>query len=718
MALSLEQRAFAHIHADLVHASIAIHPLAGYHSGMTKTNDTVRSVCPHDCPSVCALDVQLLSPERIGRIHGAAQPYTDGVVCAKVARYAERVHHPERLMRPLRRIGAKGSGQFEPITWDDALDLVATQFQAAIAKYGPETIWPYHYAGTMGYIQRGAIKRIGHVAGWSRQRQTFCVALSDPGWLAGVGAKRGVDAREIVHSDLVVVWGGNPVHTQINFMNWVQKARHERGTRLVVIDPYRTATAEKADLHLAIKPGTDGALACAVMHVLLSEGLADRDYLARHTDFSETVERHLTERTPQWAAAITGLTVEEIVAFARLYGTTKRSYLRVGYGFTRQRNGAAAMHAVSCLPAITGAWAHPGGGALYSNGDLYRLNTNFLYGLDRDVAPARQLDMSRLGQVLARNPRDIGDGPPVTAMLIQNTNPAVVAPESAVVRAGMLRDDLFTCVHEQFMTDTARLADIVLPATTFLEHDDLYTASGHTFLQASRAVIPAPGECRSNHTFIGQLAERLGLTHPAFAMSEWALVDHVLADSAKGSADDLLNAGWIDCAQPFERAHFLDGFGHPDGRFRFAPDWTALGEGHAVMPPLPDHLDVIENTTPDKPFRLVAAPARNFLNSTFTETPSSRQKEERPTALIHPAVCDRLGIAEDDVVRIGNERGSMLLHARPFAGLQENTLIVESQWPGAAFIEGIGINVLVSAEPGFPASGAAYHDTAVWLQRA
>ncbi|MBS1229142.1 MAG: putative dimethyl sulfoxide reductase [Proteobacteria bacterium] len=677
---------------------------------------TARSVCPHDCPSVCALDVELLTPERIGRVRGAPQPYTDGVICAKVARYAERVHHPERLLHPLRRIGAKGSAQFAAISWDDALDLVAENFQAAMARHGAETVWPYHYAGTMGQVQRGAIRRLGHLAGWSRQRETFCVALADPGWLAGVGAKRGVDAREVVDSDLIVVWGGNPVHTQINFMHWTQKARRERNAQLVVIDPYRTATAEKADLHLALKPGTDGALACAVMHVLLAENLADRDYLAKYTDFSERVEQHLASRTPQWAAAITGLTVEAIVAFARLYGSTQRSYLRVGYGFTRQRNGAAAMHAVSCLPAISGAWAHPGGGALYGNGALYGLKTAFLHGLDGAVAPTRLLDMGRIGAVLAGNKRDLGDGPPVSALLIQSTNPAVVAPESSAVRAGLMRQDLFTCVHEQFMTDTAKLADVVLPATTFLEHDDLYQASGHTFLQAARAVIPAPGECRSNHVFIGQLAQRLGIAHPAFAIDEWSLIDRLLADSGKIGADELLEKGWIDCALPFEKAHFLDGFAHADGRFRFAPDWQPLGDGHAVMPSLPDHLEVIDAATPDKPFRLVAAPARNFLNTTFTETATSRDKENRPCALIHPAVCAQLGIADGDLVRIGNEQGSVLLHAKPFDGLQQSTLIVESQWPAEAFIEGIGINVLVSAEPGFPAAGAAYHDTAVWLR--
>lgn len=675
-----------------------------------------HAVCPHDCPSVCALDVELIDERRIGRIRGGEQPYTDGVICAKVARYAERVHHPTRLTQPLRRVGDKGSGRFEPLDWDDALDLVAERFLRASERHGPETVWPYHYAGTMGFIQRGAIRRLGHLAGWSRQLETFCVALADPGWLAGVGAKRGVDPREVAESDLIVIWGGNPVHTQVNFMHWVQKAHRARQAKLVVVDPYRTATAAKADLHLALKPGTDGALACAVMHVLLAENRVDRNYLAKYTDFSPAIEAHLATRTVDWAAAITGLSADEIVRFARLYGATARSFLRIGYGFTRQRNGAATMHAVSCLPALTGAWQHPGGGALFSNGGLYGLDTRFLHGLDANPPAARQLDMGRLGAVLAGDKRDIGQGPPVTAMLIQSTNPAVVAPDSGAVHSGLLRDDLFVCVHEQFMTDTARLADVVLPATTFLEHDDLYQASGHTFLQASRALIPPVGESRSNHLFIGQLAERLGIRHPAFALSEWQSVDALLRASGKPGADEMLAGGWLDCAQPFAEAHFLDGFPQPDGRFHFAPDWTKRGADHAVMPPMPDHFAVIDEASEAKPFRLVAAPARHFLNTTFTETGSSVKAEGRPTVLIHPKACGRLGIAEGDIVRIGNELGSLLLHARPFTGLQPSTLVVESQWPNAAFIEGIGINALVGAEPGFPASGVAYHDTAVWVR--
>jgi anaerobic selenocysteine-containing dehydrogenase len=654
---------------------------------------------------------------RLGRVRGGNQPYTEGVICAKVARYAERQHHPERLQRPLLRVGAKGSGRFAPIPWDEALGLLVTRLSDETARHGPETVWPYHYAGTMGLVQRAAIRRLGHLAGWSRQRETFCVALSDVGWMAGVGAKRGVDPREMLNSELIVIWGGNPVHTQINFMHWVQKARRNRDVPLVVVDPYRTATAAKADLHLALRPGTDGALACAILHVLLAEGLADRAYLLAYTDFSPALEEHLSSRTPAWAATVTGLPVDQIVAFARLYGSRKRSYLRIGYGFTRQRNGAAAMHAVSCLPAVSGAWQWPGGGALYSNGGIYGLDTRFLHGLDAVAPTSRRLDMAQLGAILAGDRQALHNGVPVNALLIQNTNPAVVAPDSLAVRRGLLRDDLFVCVHEQFMTETAKYADLVLPATTFLEHDDLYQASGHTHLQLSPTLLPPLGECRSNHDFISALAQGLGVEHQAFTMSDRELVNAVLQASGKGSADEFAAAGWRDCALPFAEAHFLNGFGHGDGRFRFAPDWAGLGEGHAVMPVFPDHAELIEVPTPELPFRLVAAPARHFLNSTFTETPGSCRAEGRPTVLVERETGRRLGIIDGDRVRLSNAQATVLLHARLVDGQQPETVVVESQWPNEAFIEGVGINALVGAQPGWPAGGAAYHDTAVRMER-
>lgn len=678
----------------------------------------VPSVCPHDCPSVCALDVERTDATHIGRIRGAEQPYTDGVVCAKVARYAERVHHPDRLTTPLRRTGPKGSGQFAAIGWDEALDLIAERFSQAAFRYGSETVWPFHYAGTMGLVQRDGIKRLRHALKYSGMRETYCVAVANAGWQAGIGAKRGVDVREMVHSDLIVIWGGNPVHTQVHVMNWVQKARRERGARLVVVDPYRTATAAKADLHLAPRPGTDGALAAAVMHVLFAEGLADRDYLARYTDFPAGLEAHLAARGPAWASAVTGLPSEAIVAFARLYGATKRSFLRLGYGFTRHRNGAAAMHAASCLPAVTGAWAHPGGGAMFGQGSLFGLDLCLLTGSDLCDPAIRVLDMSRIGAVLTHDPLDLRDGPPVTAMLVQNTNPMVVAPDSTRVRAGLAREDLFTCVHEQFMTETARMADVVLPATTFLEHDDIYQAAGHTFLQVARAVIPPVGESRPNHAVIRGLARRLGAHHPGFEMTEWQLIDAVLKTSGKPGADDLAKMRWLDCAPPFETAHFLDGFPHPDGRFHFSPDWASIGPGHAGMPSLPDHLAVADAACDDRPFRLVTAPARNFLNSSFTETPGSQRAESRPTVLAHAQTCEALRLKDGDLVRIGNDRASVLLHLRTASGMDRQTLVVESLWPNDAFVGGLGINSLTSDEPAVPAGGAVFHDTAVWLRPA
>jgi anaerobic selenocysteine-containing dehydrogenase len=683
--------------------------------------DVVPSVCPHDCPSACALEVERVDGGRIGRVRGAAtQDYTRGVVCAKVARYAERQHHPERLSQPLRRVGEKGAGldAFTPISWDSALDEVADALTRAAQRHCSETVWPYYYAGTMGLVQRDGINRLRHVMRYSREDLTICNALSDAGWLAGVGAKRGVDGREIAKSDLIVVWGGNPVSTQVNVMTHVATARRERGAKLVVVDPYRTATAERADLHLAPLPGTDGALACAVMHVLFEEGYADRAYMARYADDTQGLEAHLTKRDPAWAAGITGLSQDEIVGFARLYGRTKRSYIRVGYGFSRSRNGSAQLFAVSCLPAVTGAWAHEGGGALYSNLGLVAIDLTLIEGLDRLDPATRILDQSRIGPVLTGDPRDLGNGPPVSALFVQNTNPMVVAPESRLVHRGFARSDLFVCVHEQFMTETAAMADIVLPATTFLEHDDIYLGGAHSYLQLGRAVLPPYAECRSNHDVICGLAERLGACHPGFAMSAVELIDRTLQLSALPDVASFPAGGRLDCCPPFTTGHFLDGFAHADKKFHFRADWQAIGPQYTKLPAFPDHVAAIDDGDPERPFRLVAAPARSFLNTTFNNTPSSIAREGRPTALVHPEVLARLQLGDGDRVRIGNRRGSLVVHARRFAGMQKRVVIVEGLWPNHAFEEGIGINLLTSADPGLPRGGAVFHDTSVWLRPA
>lgn len=682
------------------------------------TIQTRSSVCPHDCPSVCALDVEVIDDTRIGAVRGAAaNSYTAGVVCAKVARYAERVHHPDRLTHPLLRTGPKGSGQFRPIGWDEALDLIADAFTRVANAHGPEAVWPYFYAGTMGLVQRDGINRLRHVMRYSGQLGTLCSTICKAGWAAGVGRRTGPDPREMAKSDLVVVWGGNPVATQVNVMTHITRARKQRGAKLVVIDPYRTGSAEAADIHLAPRPGTDGALACAVMHVAFRDGFADRAYMARYADCPEALEAHLATRGPEWAAAITGLTVTEIEAFAHLYGRTQRSYIRVGFGFSRMRNGAAQLHAVTCLPTVTGAWQHEGGGAFWNNGGIYHWDKTLIEGLDAHDASVRVLDMSRIGAVLTGDRRDLGEtAAGVHAMLIQNTNPAVVAPDSNRVRRGFLRDDLFVAVHEQFMTDTARYADVVLPATMFMEHDDIYEAGGHAHIQIGPKLIDPPGLARSNHDVLCGLAKRLGAQHAGFDMTAMEIIDATLLASGWPGAAEVLEKRWIDAQPSFEESHFLNGFGHKDGRFRFAPDWSAIGPRHQAMPRLPDHMPAIDATTPDRPFRLVAAPARQFLNSSFTETATSRKREIRPTALIHPQDAARLGVVEGGCLRLGNDQGEIVVHARVFGGLQPGVVVVESIWPNRDFAGGIGINALISAEPAPPAGGAVFHDTAVWVR--
>ncbi len=680
---------------------------------------TIRnSVCPHDCPSTCALEVEVLDSARVGRVRGAANSYTAGVICAKVGRYAERIHHPDRLIRPLLRVGPKGSGAFRQIGWDEALDRIAERFLDAADRFGSEAVWPYYYAGTMGLVMRDGINRLRHVMRYSRQKKTICTASAEAGWIAGTGRFVGPDPREMAKADLIVVWGGNPVATQVNVMTHMTRARKERGAKLVVVDPYRSGTAEVADIHLCLRPGTDAALACAVMHCAFRDGRADRTYLQTYTDFPAGLEAHLANRSPEWAAAITGLSVEKIEAFARLYNTTQRAYIRLGYGFTRSRNGSAAMHAVTCLPAVTGAWRHEGGGAFWSNRAIYHWDKTMIEGLDVLDKSTREIDMCLIGAALLGEADALKGGPPIAAMLIQNTNPAVVAPDSNKVCQGLSREDLFIAVHEQFLTDTARHADLVLPATMFMEHDDLYQAGGHSHIQIGPKLIEPPGQCRSNHEVLQGLARRLGAEHPGFEMTAMELVDWTLKASGWPNARTVMEERWVDAALPFREAHFLDGFGTPDKKFHFSPNWSKVGADWKRMPRLPDQLDTVEAATPAKPFRLMTSPARQFLNTTFTLTPGSRTREVRPTALVHPGDAESLGLADGDRVTIGNERGTVTVHIRRFDGLQPGTVVVESLWVNRDYEGNIGINALTGADPIPPFGGAAFHDTAVWLRRA
>jgi anaerobic selenocysteine-containing dehydrogenase len=685
-----------------------------------------HSACPHDCPSTCALDVELLGNGKIGRVRGAEDnAYTAGVICAKVARYAERVHHPDRLMHPLKRVGPKGSGRFERVSWDEALDITAQAKLAAERRHGPEAVWPYYYAGTMGLVMRDGINRLRHAKRYSGMYATICTTLAWTGYIAGTGKLAGPDPREMAKSDLVVIWGTNPVNTQVNVMTHATRARKERGAKIVAIDVYRNGTMEQADLALCLKPGTDGALACAVMHVLFRDGYANWPYLEKYTDCPHELEAHLRSRTPEWASAITGLSVAEIETFAKMIGTTPKTYFRLGYGFARSRNGAHNMHAALCIPTVTGAWLHEGGGGFHNNGAIYHWNRSLIEGLDVVDPSVRVLDQSRIGPVLTNDPYDIKDGPPVTALFIQNMNPVQVAPEQRKVKAGFARDDLFVCVHEQFMTATAKMADVVLPATMFLEHDDIYQGGGHQYIILGPKLIEPPGECRSNHDVLCGLATRLGAVHRGFEMTPAEIIDWTLQKSGWGTLEELRSKKWIDCQPAFAAAHFLEGFRYPDRKFRFKPDWTRVPAPRANawivdrnMPALPDHWNIIENADSAHPFRLATSPSRDYLNSSFNETPTSRARFGKPRVKAHPDDLARLGIADGARVCLGNERGEITLTAQAFPGVQPGVLIVESIAPNEDFENGEGINTLTSAYQPGPYGGAVFHDNHVWLKPA
>jgi anaerobic selenocysteine-containing dehydrogenase len=690
-----------------------------------------HTACPHDCPSTCALDIEISEDGRIGRVRGAGDhSYTAGVICAKVARYAERLYHPDRLMKPVRRLGAKGEGRWGDISWDDALDEIANAFVKAEAKDGSEAIWPYFYAGTMGLVQRDSIDRLRHAKRYSGFFSSICTNPAWTGFTMATGVLRGPDPREMARTDCVVIWGTNAVATQVNVMTHAIKSRKERGAKIVVVDIYDNPTMKQADLALIVRPGTDAALACAVMHIAFRDGYADRAYMAKYADDPDGLEAHLQSRTPAWASAITGLPVEEIEAFGALVGRTKKTYFRLGYGFTRQRNGAIAMHAAASIATVLGSWQYEGGGAFHSNSDIFQMSSAELTGRSMKDDDIRMIDQSQIGRALTGDAEALRHRGPVTAMLIQNTNPVNIAPEQRLVKRGFARDDLFVAVHEQFMTDTALMADIVLPATMFVEHDDIYRAGGQNHILLGPKLVEPPATVRTNLFVIEELAKRLGVAdRPGFGFTAREMVDRILAASHLPDYAYFLEHKWFDRQPEFDKAHFIDGFAHPDGRFRFRPDWSnqpapnrppksiGLLGPHLQLPTFPDQVDVIEVADAAHPFRLATSPARNFLNSSFGETKTSRQKEGRPEVMINPQDAGADSITHGDLVRIGNVRGDIRLHARITTEVKPGVLIAEGLWPNSAHVDGEGINVLTGADPVAPYGGAAVHDNKVWLRK-
>ena len=575
----------------------------------------------------------------------------------------------------------------------------------------------------MGLVMRDGINRLSHVKKYSRFYSTICANIARVGFAIGTGKIAGVDPREMGISDLIVIWGTNPVNTQVNVMKHARRARKERGAKIAAIDIYNNDTMKQADIKIILRPGTDGAFACGVMHALFRDGYADREYMEKYTDYPRDLEAHLKTRSPEWASAICGVPVGEIEAFARAVGETKRTFFRLGYGFTRSRNGAAQMHAALCIPAVTGAWQYEGGGAFFNNYALWHFNQSIIEGHDAIDHSTRLLDQSKIGRILTGDSEALCGRGPVKAMLIQNTNPMAVAPEQALVREGFAREDLFMAVHEQFMTETAQMADIVLPATMFMEHDDLYYGGGHQHISVGPKLIDPPGECRSNHEVLQGLARRLNAVHPGFEMSPRELIDATLNKSGHGNIETLEADLWRDLQPDFRTSHYLDGFAHADKKFHFRADWANPPFGKRMgefekMPSLPDHWTSIEEADDTHPFRLATSPSRGFLNTSFNEMPSSQAREGAPSVMMHPLDAAALGIAEGDAVTLGNMRGETTLIARLFDGVRRRVLIAESVHPNRNHIGGRGINMLTGAEAVAPIGGAAFHDNKVWARKA
>ncbi|QHE75162.1 molybdopterin-containing oxidoreductase family protein [Hydrogenophaga sp. PBL-H3] len=625
---------------------------------MNTTALTIRGACPHDCPDTCALVTTVENGIAV-RVQGnAGHRHTDGALCTKVSRYTERTYHPERLQHPLKRTGPKGSGQFERVSWDEALDTIAERLRSLAAR-DPQAILPYSYAGTMGQVQgEGMAARFFHRLGASHLERTICASAGGEGLVQTLGGKVGMKVEHFADAKLILIWGSNSIGSNLHFWRLAQQAKRE-GARLVCIDPRRSETAEKCHEHIALRPGTDAALALALMHQLITHDWLDHDYIAQHTLGWEGLRERALQWPPERAAEICGIPVQQITELARAYGTTKPAAIRLNYGMQRVRGGGNAVRAVACLPALVGAWRQPAGGMLLSSSAMFPVNRAALHRPDLLAGKSpRTINMSTIGNDLLRESSP-GFGPKIEALIVYNSNPVAVAPESGKVVQGFLREDLFTVVIEHFQTDTADHADIILPATTQLEHWDIHTSYGHTDVLLNRPAIAPVGEARTNTDVFRALAARLGFDDPCFADD-----DETLCRTVFGSTVDfqlLLDQGFATL--PIPEAPFANGgFPTPSGRCEFFSARLAA-QG---MDGLPDHLPnhELQGTSAAYPLAMISPPARNFLNSSFVNVQSLRDIEGEPLLEIHADDALARGIETGHMVRVFNDRGEYRCKAK------------------------------------------------------
>ena len=673
---------------------------------MTQSNEVVGA-CPHDCPDTCSL-VTTVQDGRAVRVRGnPAHPPTDGVLCTKVSRYAERTHHPERILTPLRRAGAKGEGRFEPIGWDAALDEIATRL-SAIAAREPEAILPYSYAGTMGLVQGESMdRRFFHQLGASLLDRTICATAGGEALTHTLGGKLGMRVEFFAEARLILIWGSNSIASNLHFWRLAQQARRA-GARLVCIDPRRTETADKCDEHIALLPGTDAALALGLMHELIVHDWLDHDYIERHTLGWALLRERALLWNPERTATVCGITAAQVRDLARAYGTTKPAAIRLNYGVQRCAGGGNAVRAIACLPALTGAWRHRAGGVLLSSSGAFPVDRAALQRPELLAGRApRTVNMVRIGDALNGDAAALSGGPAIEALVVYNSNPVAVAPESPKVVRGFGREDLFTVVLEHFRTDTVDCADIVLPATTQLEHWDIHLAYGHTDVLLNRPAIAPQGQAKSNAQIFRDLAARMGFDAPCFADSDEALCRQAYGDRV--DFEQLLSQGFASLNLP--EAPFAQG-GFPTASGRCELHSAALaraGDG------LPDHVPNHEagGSSAAYPLAMISPPARHFLNSSFVNVQSLRSIEGEPLLEIHPHDAAPRGITSGVLVEVFNERGRYHCQARVSERARPGVVNGLGIWWRKLGPRGTNVNELTSQKLTDMGRGPTFYDCAV-----
>ena len=690
---------------------------------------TIRATCPHDCPDTCAMLVTVKDGVAIDVKGDPDHPNTAGALCTKVSRYVERTYHTERLLFPQKRVGRKGEGKFVRIDWDEALDIIAAKLKP-IAEQDPLAILPYSYAGTMGLVQGESMSmRFFNKIGASDLDRTICASAGSVGYQYTIGAKIGTDTEQFEHAKLIIIWGSNPIASNLHFWMKVQEAKR-RGATIIAIDPYRSLTAEKCHQHIALLPGTDTALALGLMHVLIRDDYLDNDYIKNYTLGFDQLAKRVKTWTPEHTAKICGIAPEVIEQLAQLYGKTalqgEAVAIRLSYGIQRTHGGGMAVRNVACLPALVGAWRQPAGGVLLSSGDSFPKRLDRLQRPDLRTTPSLQkqrlINMSTIGDDLLK-PTSKEFGPAIQALIVYNSNPVAVAPESPKVMRGFAREDLFTVVLEHFQTDTADYADILLPATTQLEHTDIHATYGHLYMMANNPAIQALGESKPNTEIFRLLAARMGFNDPCFSETD----DDIAAQAFDSTNEraihfdwaSLKKTGWQKLNMPLAPfAH--GGFPTASGKCEF---FSAKMQADG-LDPLPAYIPPYESaqSAPQLaqvyPLAMISPPARNFLNSTFVNVMSLRDTEGEPYLDIHPQDAHARGILNGDMVRTFNNRGSMIMKARITDKTRAGLVVGLSIWWKKYAGDGKNANELTSQRLTDMGRAATFYDVLVQVEKA